>query len=194
VRITVFGASGKTGRRVAELALRHGHDVVAFVRDPARLAVPDDPRLTVVTGDVMDAAVVAGAISGSDAVYSEGGANILAGMGEHGVSRIVAVTSQGAGDDRSGLPMALRLFVISAMKSVIDDMNRLEHELAESDTEWTVVRPGGLSDADASPTPRVVAGNFVPGGSRTSRATVAEFIVGELEEPAHIRAAVAISD
>ncbi|TKX84333.1 NmrA family protein, partial [Halorubrum sp. SS5] len=35
MRIAVFGASGRTGRPLVEQALDRGHEVVAFVRDPA---------------------------------------------------------------------------------------------------------------------------------------------------------------
>ena len=44
MRITLFGATGRTGRRVAEYALAEGHEVTAYVRDPARLAMRPAPR------------------------------------------------------------------------------------------------------------------------------------------------------
>jgi len=37
VRITVFGAAGKVGRRVVSESLLRGHEVTAVVRDPSRL-------------------------------------------------------------------------------------------------------------------------------------------------------------
>lgn len=68
MRITIFGATGRTGRKVVEQALERGHEVVAFVRDASRL----EPRelLTVVEGDARDPAAVERAIAGSDAVVS----------------------------------------------------------------------------------------------------------------------------
>src|SRR5690348_10824845 len=39
MKITIFGATGGTGRHLAEQALAAGHDVTVVVRDPARLAV-----------------------------------------------------------------------------------------------------------------------------------------------------------
>lgn len=35
MKLTIFGATGRTGMRVVEQALVAGHDVVAFVRNPA---------------------------------------------------------------------------------------------------------------------------------------------------------------
>jgi uncharacterized protein YbjT (DUF2867 family) len=37
MRLTVFGATGGTGRHVVQQALADGHQVTAVVRDPARL-------------------------------------------------------------------------------------------------------------------------------------------------------------
>jgi uncharacterized protein YbjT (DUF2867 family) len=55
MRITVFGATGGTGRRLVRQALDAGHAVTAVVRDPARLPI-QAAALTVRTGHVPDAA------------------------------------------------------------------------------------------------------------------------------------------
>lgn len=34
MKIAVFGASGKTGQRLVEQAIEHGHEVSVMVRDP----------------------------------------------------------------------------------------------------------------------------------------------------------------
>src|SRR5260370_14744288 len=70
MKMTVFGASGGTGTQVVAQALDAGHDVLAVVRDPARLAVPARPNLEVVVADVMDPGSIIGAVTGRDAVVS----------------------------------------------------------------------------------------------------------------------------
>lgn len=93
MKITIFGATGGTGRHLAEQALAAGHEVTVVVRDPARLAmaapaadlartVPAAPAsgagqrapavagLRVVTADVMDPGAIAGAVAGADAVLT----------------------------------------------------------------------------------------------------------------------------
>jgi uncharacterized protein len=57
------------GSRILSEALDRGHDVVAVVRDRAKLT-RTDPALRVVTGDVLDPAPAASAVSGSDVVIS----------------------------------------------------------------------------------------------------------------------------
>jgi uncharacterized protein YbjT (DUF2867 family) len=68
MRVTVFGATGGVGSEVVRQGLAAGHDVVAVVRDPARLTVPAGSGLGVVTADVMDPAQIGPAVKGSDAV------------------------------------------------------------------------------------------------------------------------------
>ncbi|MCA1414265.1 SDR family oxidoreductase [Bradyrhizobium sp. NBAIM20] len=67
MNVVVFGSTGSTGRLVVESALSAGHVVTAFVRDPKRMPLTH-PNLRIVEGDAMDAASVASAVQGADAV------------------------------------------------------------------------------------------------------------------------------
>jgi hypothetical protein len=69
MKIVLFGATGHVGQRITAEALRRGHEVVGVVRDPSR-AQPPDPRVPLVQGDATDAASVAAAVRGADAVVS----------------------------------------------------------------------------------------------------------------------------
>jgi putative NADH-flavin reductase len=69
MRLTVFGASGATGRRLVEQALDAGHAVTAVVRDPARLPMRHD-RLAVVVADVLDSTAIQPAVANADVVVS----------------------------------------------------------------------------------------------------------------------------
>ncbi len=70
MKLTLLGATGPTGQRVLDQALKAGHQVTALVRDPARLPQRQDGRVTVVTGDATRTEDLKQAISGSDAVLS----------------------------------------------------------------------------------------------------------------------------
>jgi NAD(P)-dependent dehydrogenase (short-subunit alcohol dehydrogenase family) len=61
----IYGATGRAGRLVAERALSEGWAVSAFVRNPQR--VPDTlrSRVTLLTGDLRDAASVSAAVRSS---------------------------------------------------------------------------------------------------------------------------------
>ena len=68
MQVALIGATGFVGAAVLKELLQRGHDVVALVRDPAKLAA--QPHLKVVQADVLDAGQVQSAVAGSDAVLS----------------------------------------------------------------------------------------------------------------------------
>lgn len=191
IRILVLGASGGVGHLVVEQALGHGHDVVAFVRAPARLDIRND-RLTVVTGDVTDASAVRQAMDGVDAVisalgsggerpvhvYSDGIANTVRAMTARGVRRLVALSASGVGADPSELSLPARaMHRLPNMRPIYEDMERMEGDIMLSDLDWTIVRSAALTDGPFTGIYRVVEGHTVPKGSRISRADVAALLV-----------------
>src|SRR3954462_6921560 len=69
MKLLVFGATGGTGRALVEQALQQGHEVTAFVRNPAKVT-PKHEKLKVVKGNVTDCHSVGAAVAGQDAVFS----------------------------------------------------------------------------------------------------------------------------
>ena len=53
MKITIFGATGKTGQFMLKQALERGYEVVAFVRSPQKITLRD-PHLTVVQGELSE--------------------------------------------------------------------------------------------------------------------------------------------
>ena len=169
MKIAVFGANGPTGRLLTRLALDDDHDVVAFTRHPDGFPI-DHPRLEVVAGDVHDAATVASAVVGADAVlstlgvpfaktpitvYSEGVTNIVGGMHAAGVKRLAVVSSSAVSPHPGPLggfvfEKIMQPYVVNRLgRTLYDDMRRMEAIVAASDLAWTIVRPSGLFEAPA---------------------------------------------
>jgi len=69
MRITIFGATGGTGKQLVEQALAEGNEVVAFARKPSKLNIMDK-NLTIVQGELTDEALIENAVKGADAVIS----------------------------------------------------------------------------------------------------------------------------
>src|SRR4051812_26177451 len=69
MKVLILGASGLTGRLLVTRALEQHHEVTALVRDPLKLEVVHE-RLTVITGDALDKAIVLKAVAGQDVVLS----------------------------------------------------------------------------------------------------------------------------
>ena len=68
MRLIIFGATGATGQQLVQQALAQGHQVRAFVRDPAKVELRHD-NLEVVQGDMLDPVTVDRALAGgADAV------------------------------------------------------------------------------------------------------------------------------
>src|SRR5258708_31444438 len=70
MKLTVFGATGGTGRHLLEQALATGHEVTAVVRDPAKLPGGLRERIAVVPVSMTDAGEVEAAVQGRDAVIT----------------------------------------------------------------------------------------------------------------------------
>lgn len=68
-RVVIYGATGRIGQRILAEAVDRGHDVVAAVRDPARVTLAAE-HLTVVRTDPTDEYLVARVATGADAVIA----------------------------------------------------------------------------------------------------------------------------
>jgi len=207
MRILVLGATGGTGLQVVEQALGHGHEVVAFVRDPENLAITNE-RLTVFVGDVTDAAAVQRAVEGCGSVistlgthrgnpvsvYSDGIANTIRAMKVRGVRRLVVVSAAGVGVDSSNLTFTMRaMHKVPRLRPIYEDMERMEGDVMLSDLDWTVVRPPVLTDGPLTGIYRVVEGNAVPKGSKISRADLAALLLKCAQGGLYIGRAIAIA-
>ena len=112
--VVVFGATGRTGSLIVDLALTRGHHVTATARDPDALADmaarwSTTGRLSIATVDVHDPATVTAAVEGADTaisaianagrhpdhVFSDGTANIVKSLQGQHVRRFVCISSRG---------------------------------------------------------------------------------------------------
>lgn len=69
MNIFLIGASGRTGQEVIKQAIKNGHYVKAFVRNPSKLKVTH-ANVHIIQGDVLDYYEVCQAMRGCDAVIS----------------------------------------------------------------------------------------------------------------------------
>lgn len=195
--IALFGATGKTGRRVLTRLLDAGHAVRALVRDPARLDHAH-PQLTVITGDVLDPAAVSATVAGSAAVISvfghvagssatvqtDGTANIVAAMREHGVDRIVSLSGGGLADpaDRpKAADHVIRFLLRRLQGDVLADAEQHLAVLRDSGMRWTVVRGPRLTEKPGLGRYRV-GWVGVNASTAISRDDLADFIVTQLAD------------
>lgn len=206
-RTAVLGASGGIGQRVVERLLAHGHEVSCQSRSADKLARWQD-KADLHAFDPADQTRMTDFIAGADAVvfalgvhtlqattvFSDATTALIAAMRRNGVRRLVALTGIGAGDSRGhGGWLYDRIIFPLVTRRMYDDKNRQEALIADSDLDWTIVRPAPFS-AKPPEGPLQVHTGIPPGLqlSRIHRDEVAEFIVSELETPRHLHQRVFI--
>ncbi len=191
MRILVLGATGGIGQEIVRQAVEHGHAVTAFVRARGRLEELDG-RVTVVQGDLLNSHQLEEVMTGHDAVVSGFGprapiskddshllqsfANALTSAMLHaGVQRVIAVSVAFLFKDSIIPPayLAGRLF----FPDLLADASEMEHVLATSGLDWTIVRPPRLTEKPYTGAYRVREDHLPRFGFTISRADVADFML-----------------
>ncbi len=210
MRLLVLGVTGGTGESLVEQALARGHDVIAVARRPERVTLAH-PHLRVRQGDVFEASSLVEPVAQSDAVvscvgvsnprqarqgttlYSVGTRNIVAALRETGHSRLVVVSSAGVAP-RKGAPLLYKLIVKPFfLEPSYADMRIMERELSGTDLDWTIVRPPYLTAGPPRPDYRLQPDRNLDDDRPLSRASLAHFLLREVETPRFVRHVVAIS-
>jgi putative NADH-flavin reductase len=207
--LLVIGATRGTGKQLVQQALAAGHTVTALARDPARVEIQDE-RLAVIRGDVLDAATLAQAMAGCDAVvsslgvtsayrkpttlYSAGMRHIIEAMRANGMTRLIAVTAAPLGDGEGDtLPSRLLGKMLWAfIKEVYADMTRMEEIIRGSGLDWTIIRPPRLTNKPLTGRYRTAVNRNVRGGYSIARADLADACLKLLDDPAAARATIGI--
>ena len=209
MRITLFGATGRTGEYVLKQALDAGHAVTALVRTPGKLDAAS-PNLTLVEGDARDAGAVSKAIAGAGAVIStlgpaRGGPmdvmtraaeNIVAGMEQHGVKRLIFTTGAGvpAPQDKPTFMSRFMGFLVRTLsRKVYEDSLQGAEIVKQSGLDWTIVRGPMLKDAPFDGDYQL--GYVGDGMNRTlARGNFADCVLGQLEDETYLHKIPAASD
>ena len=217
MKLTIFGASGRTGTHLAEQALAAGHDVVALMRNPAKLTLRHE-RLRVAQGELTDEAAVADAVRGADAVLAalspkifggprdlplaSGTGTILAAMRTHGVRRLVYSWGPSILIPRNPLLRAVRsasfaLFgLLPATRPMVNESAAVGEAIRGSDRDWTIVAVTAPHDKPGSGRVKVRTGTGTGDrvGSRISRADLAEFMLAQADDLRYARQELRISN
>jgi len=208
MKVIVFGATGTVGRLFVQEALEEGHLVTAFARNPGKLEI-NSPNLTLVSGDALNGQAVVNAIGGHDAVVitlgsgksrksvirSQGTANIIAGMKQHGVDRLICQSTLGAHESWSNLNFFWKRIMFGALlRPVFKDHELQENLVRHSGLNWTLVRPSAFTDGPARGAYRENFDAKERGlNLKIPRADVAAFLRRQLSDARYLRRAVGVS-
>jgi nucleoside-diphosphate-sugar epimerase len=122
-------------------------------------------------------------------ILSEGTKNIVNAMEKHKVKRFICITSMGVNDSRFKLGLYYTLFVIPViLLFYFLDKEKQERIIQQSSLDWTIVRPGQLTNGKKRTTYRhgTKLGSYIF-TKMISRADVAHFILSELKNGNYIK-------
>ncbi|MGY5802449.1 NAD(P)-dependent oxidoreductase [Rhizobium sp. LEGMi12c] len=209
MKITLFGATGKTGKYLINEALKRGFDVTVFARSATSF---EEPRVRVVRGDLADMALLREAIRGSDAVVSALGPTsfphprdlpiaratqaIISAMGEEDVRRLIAVSTGTAVDPGDGPDWKIwfpALVIKYAMRSTYDDIVGLAKAIRNSNLDWTMVRTAVLKSNPASMSTNVGLYGHTRHSWTVNREDLAIFMLDQISRDDFVRQAPGIS-
>jgi len=205
VKVLIIGASKGIGLATTKAALAAGYEVRAFARSAAAMPL-SDPRLEKMPGDATSPQDVEAALAGVDAViltlgvglgdlikpvhlFSDATRVIVAAMTEKSVKRLVCVTGFGAGDSRTSIGVLQRVPFQIVFGRAYDDKTRQEDLIKQSGLDWTIARPGVLLNGPKSSRYKVLREPSSWRNGIISRASVADFLVKQIEDRAYLRAA-----
>ena len=193
MKVLVAGAHGKTARRLVRILTEDGHEVRGLVRKEEQMpdveadgaeAVLVDLEEEEVEGRIGEAvegcdAIVfaAGAGPGSGAARKEtmdyrGAVKLVEAAEKHVVRRYLMLSSMGAGDPGSGS---------EAMQPYLFAKARADERLQESDLDYTIIRPGSLTEEEGAG--RIAAAEVLGRRGEIPRDDVARTFAEALEMP-----------
>jgi uncharacterized protein YbjT (DUF2867 family) len=203
MRVLIFGAAGRTGRHLTAMAAARGLQVLAAGRDPERLQALAGAAGTVAL-DLFNEAEVVQAVQrlAPDAIISTIGAGpsetrmvdevgnnaISNAAAASGVRRVLQVSSLACGDSRAYASER----IIAAIGPVLDAKTRAEDHLRRLDLDWTIIRPGGLTEGEPTGNGALYDDPRVHG--RISRADLAEMVLKCLDAPGSNKRVLATVD
>jgi putative NADH-flavin reductase len=204
-KVLIIGASHGIGLETTRVALRAGLGVRALARSAASIPI-QDANLDKVSGNALDPDTIRNALRDIDVViqtlgvdfsprlvfegtmlFSESTRILVDAMKTAGVKRLITVTGLGAGDSRGhgGLLYDVVVFPL-LLKRVYDDKDVQEWIIKSSGLDWTIVRPGLLTNSDATGNYRVLTAPKDWRFGMISRADVADFLVRQVDDHALI--------
>jgi uncharacterized protein len=210
MKVALIGSTGFVGSALLQELLQRGHTVTALARQPAKLAAQE--RLHVVQADAQDAAQVAQAVEGHEAVLSaynpgwsapdlydaflRGSTAITQGVKRAGVKRLLVVGGAGSLYVAPGLqlvdtpdfPKHVPPEVVPGARAARDALAAMAQE---TELDWTFVSPPAmLQPGERTGQYRLGTDQLLMDGDKPAGISVKDLavaLVDELETPRHSR-------
>ncbi len=217
MHILILGASGRTGRKLLNEALKRGYRVSVLVGHKSSLKTYDG-QVDVHEGTPLNKFTLANAMNGCEAILSTLNISrisaspwaklrtskdflsssmeiILELAREKCIGRIIITTAWGVAETKKDVPFWFRWLINkSNLRYPYRDHERQEELLKQSGINWTVVRPAGQVDSEKEKQVQVTLNNSPKPSFRISRKNVALFMLNVLENNLYNRQFPVISE
>jgi putative NADH-flavin reductase len=200
--LLILGASGKVGQLAVKFAKERNYNITAVVR--SRASIKNGKNINIIQGSVLDEDVLEKAIQGQDAVLSCLGikrksqsnpwsplaspshftesvvVKAIPIMEKNGIQRFIAISSAGVGDSWDSVTPFLKFLIRSSnVKYAIEDFEKMENILFNSNIDSLTVRPVGLVDEES--TNQAILVTQFKMSSKISRSDVAKWMLNALK-------------
>jgi len=198
MRVVIAGGHGKIALLLERQLAGRGDQAVGLIRNPGHAADVREAGGEAVVCDLEAATAddVAALLAGADAVVFAAGAGPGSGAGRKDTVDRAASVLMAVAAERAGVRRFVQISAMGAGQPPRPDRDEVwaayiaakgaaEEDLRDRDLDWTILRPGGLTDAPATGRVRL-APPPLPSGTVT-RADVAAVVVAALDEPGSTR-------
>jgi putative NADH-flavin reductase len=213
MKLVIFGATGFSGQAILKLAISKGFQVTVLIRNKSAITIQNE-NLTVIQGNVLDSDDVKKVLENQDAVIqclgvggkgdgkpttfiSDATKIIVEEMEKQQIKRLIAMSNVGAGNSLAFQPWVFTKIILPYfmkwLRVIIDDKNRMEPTVMNSELDWTIVRCPNI--VDKSPKGNIHA--TLDGKGLKLAVTLgdmAEFIMHQLTDNTYSRQAPSISN
>ncbi len=179
-------------------ALEAGYEVRAFSRSAEKIALEHE-HLEKRSGNALSPEDIMSALDGVDVViltlgvsiadmfrqvslFSEATQILLQARNKVPFDRLIAVSGFGAGESRTRISLFQQLPFQLIFSRAYDDKSRQEELIKESSTNWTIARPGILTNGPRSGKYTVLIHPHQWHNGMISRADVADFLIRSIDD------------
>lgn len=169
MKVSIFGATGFSGQAILADSIKQGHEVTILVRDASKIPIKHQ-NLTIVEGNVLNPQTVASVLHHQEAVIqclgvsgkgdgkpttfiSDATKIIVDEMQNQKIKRLIAMSNVGAGNSIAFQPWFFTKIILPYfmkwLKVIIEDKNRMEPIIMNSNLDWTIVRCPNIVDKPA---------------------------------------------
>lgn len=213
MKIIIFGATGFSGQAILEEAVRQGHEVTILVRDASKIHNKNN-NVKIVEGNVLEPSVVSSVLHHQESVIqclgvggkgdgkpttfiSDATKVIVEEMQKQNIKRLIAMSNVGAGNSIAFQPWFFTKFILPYfmkwLKVIIEDKNRMEPIIMNSNLNWTIVRCPNIVDKPSKGTCNATLDG--KGLKLTITLTdLSRFMVDQLKQTTFIKQAPCISN